>query len=192
MIDPSNSDYSKHLAANSLILGLDDILIEIIAPSKQLKIYASPDKNRVGANPDQYRDCIDIAVKLAFGLRKLEALISINDIISLGSIREITNQQDVNDSLFFSSEEAIARISQASNDHIRAKTNKLLEALDKQMASILDYPGKDTESFGEGIMVKNKAKFHELLFLMSMNMQCKVYPAILYLITPYFQRTWAR
>jgi len=164
VIDPSNSDYSKHLATNTLrVFGRDDLNIEIIVPSKQHKIYASPDKDKVGSNPDQYRDCIDIAVKIAFGLDKFKGVISINDIMSLEPIIEVTNQKDLSDSLFFDSVEAIARIRQASDDNIRAKANKLLGALDKQMQSILDYPGEDTESFSEEIMAKNKAKFNEPL-----------------------------
>ena len=141
VIDPSSSDFSKHVAANAIrILGSDSNNIEILVPIKQLKIYASPDKDNVGSASIQYRDCIDIAVKIAFGLSKFHGVLDINDLKSLKVVQEITNQQESgNDHLFFKADEASARIRQASSDGIREQVNKLLIDLDNKTQAISKY-----------------------------------------------------
>lgn len=44
-----------------------------------------------GPNPDQPRDCTDIAVKLAFGLNKHAGIIDVRDLASVKAIEQITN-----------------------------------------------------------------------------------------------------
>jgi len=161
VIDPSNPDFSKHIPMNSIrLFRSDENLVEIIAPLKQ-KIYAPFDSENVGPRSDQYRDCIDLSVKIAFGLNRLQENIDISDIMSLGVIREITNQKKCNEELFFTDQQAIARIRQASDDIIRMEVNKIVECLDKQRKSMLAYPGVDPESFSEGILIENIAKFNQ-------------------------------
>ena len=70
IIDPSNSEYTQHF-----VLGHNKNLIEkiagegvisLVAPSKIIQIYKSPNGMLPGSAANQPRDCIDIAVKLAF------------------------------------------------------------------------------------------------------------------------------
>ncbi len=131
VIDPSNPDFSKHIATNSVRLFREsEGNFEITIPPIQ-KIYVPFNKDNVGPGPDQYRDCIDLSAKIAFGLNKLNGYINTQDIMSSSVIQEITNQEQSNKSLFFSSDEAIARIRQASDDNIRAKFQELLLSFDK-------------------------------------------------------------
>ena len=139
VIDPSNPDFSKHLTVNNIRLFRgDEEHIEIIAPLKQ-KIYTPANKDNIGPNPDQYRDCIDIALKIAFGLNQWHDPIDLNDITSFNFITEVSNQQDITNSLFFDGTEATVRIRQASNDIIRKQTNKLLDVFDQQIKGFRAY-----------------------------------------------------
>lgn len=143
VIDPSNSDFSKHLASNvnkMFISGALGSYVDILVSPKQLKIYEPASKDNIGPNFDQYRDCIDIAVKIAFGLKKI-GMIDVKKIESLDIIQEVTNQKDVNEYLFFSNKESIARIRQASDENIKKIVNKLLIWIDNQTKSITKYLG---------------------------------------------------
>ena len=132
VIDPSNSTFSKHLSTNTKMLISDNI--EILASQKELRIYEQDKKIGTGSEPHKYRDCIDIAVKIAFGLSKIEK-VDQNKIEFLEVIQEVTNQEDVNKNLFFSKQDSIARIRQASSDEVRKLSEKILNNIDKQIKS---------------------------------------------------------
>jgi hypothetical protein len=66
VVDPSKVSHSSHIVGT----GIYDRGFTIIAP-KISDIYI-PEKDNVGPNPSQFRDCIDIAVKLAFGFEVQE------------------------------------------------------------------------------------------------------------------------
>lgn len=139
IIDPSNSTFSKHLSENSLRLFgpvNPDIKIKTLPP--ELKIYSPPKAAPTGPEPYKYRDCIDIAVKIAFGLNH-ENILDVKNITSSKAISNITNQKDIVENLFFKPEEAIARIRQASNSEIRDKVHKLLIEADRQIKSVDKY-----------------------------------------------------
>lgn len=132
VIDPSNSSFSKHLSTNTKMLISDDI--QILVPQKEVRIYEQDKKIGTGSEPYKYRDCIDIAVKIAFGLSKIEK-VDQDKIGFLEVIQEVTNQEDVNKNLFFSKQDSIARIRQASNDEVRKLSEKILNNIDKQIKS---------------------------------------------------------
>jgi hypothetical protein len=159
IIDPSNSDFSKHLSFNNLRLFRAGGSVPITVPSGSFKIYSVPDKDKIGPNPDQYRDCIDIAVKIAFGLNALQEDINIQDFMSLEIIQEITNQQKYNDALFFDAPQIIARIRQASDNMVREKFNKLLQGIDQQMKMVDIYPAFD-ESEVQSQMIERLNQFN--------------------------------
>ncbi|MCC2646545.1 MAG: hypothetical protein K0R02_610 [Rickettsiaceae bacterium] len=73
VIDPSNFLFSSHLSNINDEL---DISAEIITLHKALQIYKA--EGKVGPEFDEYRDCIDIAVKLAFGLNNTKPDIDVN------------------------------------------------------------------------------------------------------------------
>ena len=99
LIDPSNSEFSQHIT-----LGLNKVLLgehNIAAYDKKLQIYTP--NGETGTEPNQYRDCTDIAVKIALGFNHLCSINSgestdldevmssdINKVMFLKIIREIT------------------------------------------------------------------------------------------------------
>lgn len=103
MINPSNSSSSSHL----YYLGLSNLLSyeglsQILACTKKnIRIYQTPEGSSKGANFDQYRDCIDVAVKLGFGFNDAEmgglpTLNKTDDFASVDVIRRITNNSSIN------------------------------------------------------------------------------------------------
>ena len=68
VIDPSNFLFSSHLSNTEFNQALSSIKLPTIETiHKRIQIY-TPDKAiGIGSAPDKYRDCSDIAVKLAFG-----------------------------------------------------------------------------------------------------------------------------
>lgn len=107
IIDPSNSQFSKHLASNFGLVFLEGIgisSIEISAPPKTVKIYSPAPGKSTGPNPSDSRDCTDVAVKIALGLNSCEEIINIKDLASVPVIQEITNNISYNENLFFGSE----------------------------------------------------------------------------------------
>ena len=141
VIDPSNSAFSKHLSSemNNLLISSELMNDTLKAPSKEIKIY-TPDKN-IGSKPEQYRDCIDIAVKIAFGLNKHEDAIDRASIGELAVIQEITNQKGINEG--FMKEYGVARIRQASDDKIRNTAEKIMDKLYQQRESFSKYKKSD-------------------------------------------------
>ena len=73
LIDPSNSDFSKHLnhpILKAFVSRGTGKWVDIIAPQKPLQIYSLPSSDSVtGPRSDQFRSCDDIAVKLARGVK---------------------------------------------------------------------------------------------------------------------------
>lgn len=101
VIDPSNAEFSAILVGAH-----NDIRVCF---SKKLKIYQPPEQDEekeiVGSNPNQWRDCIDIAVKLAFNLNKNSQEIELekfneSEVIKTDSLKdnisieEISNNSD--------------------------------------------------------------------------------------------------
>ena len=82
VIDPSNFSFSAHLK----YLNIDGCKLEtLVTPIKQeIKIYSRPiekkdniNKSKIGRGFDEYRDCVDISVKLAFGFYNSDKKLSI-------------------------------------------------------------------------------------------------------------------
>lgn len=133
VIDPSNSDFSKHLAYNGDIICGYDHPKQILVSDFPIKIYAPPSKAPTGPNPNEYRDCTDIAVKLAFGLEKHAGLIDMKKLSELSVVREVTNQKEINNDLAAVFKNAVpARTRQASEDIQRDKACKFLDSIVKQ------------------------------------------------------------
>ena len=157
VIDPSNFRFSSHVANPDNVQHItDDTFGGIKVSYEQNKIYTPTTKN-IGPNPDQYRDCIDIAVKLAFGLNK-EHNVDISKVINLGLIQEITNQAEINKNLPLNND-SVVRIRQASDDNTRKLTNKLLVKIDNQLKSINQY--QESEDLEQLVLEKNLKVFKQ-------------------------------
>ena len=97
VIDPSNPQFSSHLA------NFAPDLIEV-SYSDKIKIYQPPEKANekgwVGPNLNQWRDCVDIAVKLAFGLNVvLKDYKDLKTIMSDDIIQCVSNNDEINTSI---------------------------------------------------------------------------------------------
>jgi hypothetical protein len=124
VIDPSNFSYSSHLsnsyltqpiagAAGSQPKITNDQLGTIITFHCGTQIYKPEEKTGPGAN--EFRDCIDIAVKLAFEFNNLPAdflFKSVSDIRACSSVRAISNLTDI-DKAYVGKE--LTEIDKASN-----------------------------------------------------------------------------
>lgn len=156
-IDPTNSEYSKHLSSRNNMAKIieDSQEISITTPRHKIQIY-TPVKEKTGPNPDQYRDCIDISVKLVFALNKYQEEIDTKDIASSRAIQETTNSAKINGNLII--EDAIAaRIIQASDDNIRSDVNMLIMNMAKQLIAA-EYSEKLTSTIKENIINYLKAE----------------------------------
>ncbi|MES2215613.1 MAG: hypothetical protein V4485_06380 [Pseudomonadota bacterium] len=118
VVDPSNSEFSKHLdhhvieafVSVSCAAITDNRWVDIITPQKPLQIYTIPENHPHGPDANQFRDCVDIAIKIAFGLNSmtetpkvsfsLEKLASDTIYVSeLSVVQVVTNNSDVNKNL---------------------------------------------------------------------------------------------
>lgn len=143
VIDPSNSDFSKHIAYNADVIYGYDSPGQISVPYLPIKIY-SP-YGPVGPNPSEYRDCTDIAIKLAFGLNKHVVPIDMRKLRELSVVQEVTNQVDINDCLVFDAKKTPARMRQATDDMTRDKIEKLMVSIDRQSDCAKSYKRNDLE-----------------------------------------------
>ena len=95
VIDPSNPQFSSHIANF-------DPCIEV-EYSDRIKIYQPPanasEKGLVGPEINQWRDCVDIAVKIAFGLSDTLGFNSLKETLYSDSLLSISNSYKINDSI---------------------------------------------------------------------------------------------
>lgn len=153
VIDPSNFSFSCHLS------NFDKDLI--VTRYSTDKIYEPPSGTKseigkklvneydsvTGPSKNQYRDCIDIAVKLALGLSAKEGF-NFDNIIELDVAQEITNNPEINLNLPFD-QNTVSRIRQASNDILRKYINSLHTSIDKKIKSSHALDTKLEEKFLE-------------------------------------------
>lgn len=136
VIDPSNATFSYALAGAH-----EDIRLCF---SNKLQIYKP--EGEIGPKQNQYRDCIDVAVKLAFNLM-LNSKLGFDDIVvkELGnnvgyidfqsikdnpSIKEITNQKEIYKKLYDVVKDHPIRIKQSSDVLDTKKATSLLTTLE--------------------------------------------------------------
>ena len=129
VIDPSNTTFSSFLAnsTNKIETGYGI-----------KKIYQPPATDQVGPNSDQWRDCCDLAVKIAFGFNQekptLEFDSEANFAKSLAqtyTIKSLTNSQTINSSLRDELIEYPVRIRQASDNDLIKTSNNKFDLIDK-------------------------------------------------------------
>lgn len=130
LIDPNNSNNTKHLEFNSAVLDVGKIL----CPQKELKIYVVPsqeelakNKQKVGTDTRDYRDCIDVSVKLAFGLQIMkESEVDYRMLYDMPLIKAISNNSDI-DAMMGMIDNNPVRVKQASNPQIIQNLFKLCQ-----------------------------------------------------------------
>lgn len=121
IIDPNNPQFSAHLANfNPLVLEAT------YTPNNLYKIYSRPEGSKTGFASDKFRDCIDIAVKLAFGLNSdVSSYENLLDLIKSQTVKFITNNFAIDG---ISSTNKPIRLKQASDFKDIIACNKKLEA----------------------------------------------------------------
>lgn len=133
VIDPSNFQFSSHLSNQDMSAQVHhDLLSKITTFTKTTQIYMA--QGPTGTNPKEYRDCIDIATKLAFGFNKEEIDTQINDIKSLTASKVV---QNISNSVLIDKniggEKQSVRVKQASDHKIVQKFNKIEFVINKTM-----------------------------------------------------------
>lgn len=89
VIDPNNPMFSSHLSKYQ-----DDYytLQTLCTTDPSFKIYSRPEKSETGFSTDKYRDCIDIAVKIAFVLNNSgNSYENFDEIMNSQVIKLVTN-----------------------------------------------------------------------------------------------------
>lgn len=143
VIDPSNSAFSYVLAAAHSCIRL------CFAP-EPIQIHKSIDK----PGPDGWRDCVDIAVKLAFCFEKNKDVIIVENgmiaqksLESAPSVKDVTNQQKL-DKHFLKAFEPYPFRACGSSDIVQIGTTKFL--LHKAVALLLKIKEKTEETTTQG------------------------------------------
>jgi len=107
VIDPNNPMFSSHLNKYKGIETLCDT-------KPQYKVYSRPEESKTGYGPKLYRDCVDIAVKIAFVLNNSgNTYKDLNELMSSQAIKLVTNSSIIDEMIFTNHD--LIRQKQASN-----------------------------------------------------------------------------
>jgi len=132
IIDPNNSKHSQHIADSSTIIFLkSQAPTKILSSVHKLEIY-TPQRGNIGPNFNQYRDCTDIAVKLAFKLNNLQENLDHKAIDKAKAVIAISNNPLIT-GISFNFNNIPVRIKQALNDVISDSLNKIFEVVIKHI-----------------------------------------------------------
>ena len=145
VIDPSNTEFS------TILVGAHKNIK--VCFNKKIQLY-KPDGD-IGNTPEKWRDCIDIAVKLAFNLEKnsqkieLECIegfeyINSNSLKNNFSIQEITNNPDMYRKIPYEIKHCSFRAKQSSNIVEQKKITEVLKTfgyLSTKVAKLIDEIG---------------------------------------------------
>lgn len=133
VMDPNNSDYSKHLIYNKDIILGAEMDAKICAPKKSVQIYTPPTKESdLKTGPLlQHRDCTDIAVKLGLAMMEYDELllgrVNVDSLKEIRAIKCISNNSKFDNSVFYDGKTKCVRICQATEADIRFQVQQLIE-----------------------------------------------------------------
>ena len=130
VIDPSNFSFSSHLSNPNIQLEGLEKLDKIMTIHKSLQIYKP--FGDIGPEHNQYRDCIDIATKLAFGFNKLEEQVNLDAIATHKIVKAISNLPKIDTAII--TREIPARIKQTSDTDIVQKFHTIEELITKNLS----------------------------------------------------------
>lgn len=155
VIDPSNFLFSSHLSKPDLGIA-HPLLSKITTIHRSTQIYKAPSSKMVGPNKNQYRDCIDIAVKIAFGLSQHEWILidSEKEVKKHPVIQNISNETELDKNIIVKT--FPTRIKQASDIRTIDKFNKIQKTLKENLAMVyskyLDLHNKLATSYKAAII----------------------------------------
>lgn len=192
VIDPSNSAYSWHLENTDAFSALTPEVAEKVSSIRtyhqSLQIYKADTKDKyghpikLGPGSTDFRDCVDIAVKIGLGLNMLDPAnlyVNIDEINEHPVVIALSNNDNIDNYLIAKVKGVPVRLKQTSNVEIVKKftrveitTVKLLEVL----KSLLPDEYKEYES-GYKVLVSNSStpsSLSELLgFTLSVSKEIK-------------------
>ena len=125
VLDPNNPMFSSHLSKYQ-----DDTytLQTLCTTDPSFKIYSRPEKSETGFAPEKYRDCIDIAVKVAFVLNNSgNSYRNFDEIMNSQVIKLITNNSNI-DGLIFTNHDLIRQKQSSSVEKIIDCNQKMMVA----------------------------------------------------------------
>ena len=136
VIDPNNPMFSSHLSKYQ-----DDYytLQTLCTTDPSSKIYSRPEGTNTGYNKEKYRDCIDIAVKIAFVLNNSgNSYENFDEIMNSQVIKLITNNSNI-DGLIFTNHDLIRQKQSSSFEKIidcnqKMKVSSAIEGLKREKA----------------------------------------------------------
>jgi hypothetical protein len=152
VIDPSNFFFSSHLSNQDMFSSIKhENFGKITTKHEQIQLYVAPDKNKIGALPEQWRDCIDIAVKMAVCIdrevyEKSKALefIDLNKIIKeYDFVQMISNAPNIDKSIKF--KDISCRIKQASDPNKIKQYFDIEKVFDKNLQILKEASSKTTD-----------------------------------------------
>ena len=170
VVDPSKVSHSSHTSGS----GIHDRDFSIMIPSKMHDIYIGQ-KGKIGPKSDQFRDCIDIAVKLAFGFEAMQG--NSVDPQSLGShevVRMVSNNTTLDDQAIELIKTSPVRLKQQSDVDLMTKFRQIevfldqdlkgLDVMDKNKAATLE--GKYSTILSKAVAPENYRDIvHDLILL---------------------------
>lgn len=127
VIDPSNFIFSSHLC-NADIVPLHDLLDKItVLHKKDIQIYLP--QGEVGRGNNQYRDCVDLSAKIAFGLNKMDnwSKLDLKEIKDWDVITELSNNRKIDSSII--ALDLPIRIKQTSDTNTIRKFNMIEKSI---------------------------------------------------------------
>lgn len=193
VVDPNNSNFSKHIADpiyQGLISSIIGEWIDIFIPVKQLSIYLS--KGTPGPNDSDFRDCEDISIKLCklFNTEDKDDRITVlsventlqeheikKNIVQLSktkAVQYITNSSKVNDNLSAIDASYSIRTRQSTNSEYSKQLVERYAFLGRQEEFIKNYIGQSQGAAASSTRVEkitelldenniNENTFHELI-----------------------------
>ena len=152
VIDPSNFFFSSHLSNQDMFNSIKhENLSKITTKHEQIQLYLAPDKSNIGALSEQWRNCIDIAVKLAFCIdkevhKKSKTLefIDLNKITKeYDFVQMISNAPNIDKSIKF--KDISCRIKQASDPNKIKQYFDIEKVFDKNIQILKEASSKTTD-----------------------------------------------
>lgn len=132
VLDPSNFLNSSHLANNDFNAELKTKALPVIETvHKKIEIYKPKDSKKVGPDFDKYRDCTDIAVKLAFGFSQIPITAFDQKSIECHPVVVRISNQAIDKDIV--DKTVVARIKQASSLTAQEDFAKIQTAINKKL-----------------------------------------------------------
>jgi hypothetical protein len=157
VIDPNNPMFSSHLSKYDN----GSVIQTLCTTDQKYKIYSRPEKSETGFGQEKFRDCIDLAVKLAFLLNQDQTpYLTIDDIMASNAVRLITNNSAI-DGMVFTPQDLV-RLKQSSNIEKIMQCNEQMQTVSRQETQKAQEALKLFQKRTEEIKLEYESKMKEI------------------------------